>query len=187
MEQNQQNEKLQQWKNQISSFLFPRWNELPEVDLYMDQVVGYLSQKLSVFYDTEDEDSGKMITATMINNYVKQRIIAAPVKKRYDRSCVSALIVLFCLKQVLSIGSSGAVIAQCRWNEDPAGAYDRFCHIFETVLHRTVSENKCFEQDVDVDSDPCLSAVAIAFTNKLYAEKIIQSSVQPKSDVHTEK
>jgi len=85
MEQNQQNEKLQQWKNQISSFLFPRWNELPEVDLYMDQVVGYLSQKLSVFYDTEDEDSGKMITATMINNYVKQRIIAAPVKKRYDR------------------------------------------------------------------------------------------------------
>ena len=39
-------QRLQLWKDQIAAFTFPRWQELPEIDLYMDQVVGYLSQKL---------------------------------------------------------------------------------------------------------------------------------------------
>ena len=54
-EQERGTDKLQLWRDQIAAFTFPRWNELPEIDLYMDQVVGYLSQKLSVFYDNDDD------------------------------------------------------------------------------------------------------------------------------------
>ena len=92
MQTKNETDRLQAWCDQIAAFTFPRWQELPEIDLYMDQVVGYLSQKLAVFYDTDDDR--RSITATMINNYVKQKIIPPPVKKRYGRDAVSALMVL---------------------------------------------------------------------------------------------
>lgn len=173
-------DKLQIWRDQIAAFTFPRWNELPEIDLYMDQVVGYLSQKLSVFYDNDDDR--RSITATMINNYVKQKIIAAPQKKRYGRTAVSSLMVLFCTKQVLSIGNIGTLIIESRGdnahNDATAAAfYDRFCRIFEEVLHRTVAE--------DTDSaylealrgeDRVLTVTAAAFANQIYAERMLSQS-----------
>ena len=47
----------------------PRWNELPEIDLYLDQVVNYLEKYLGILSSNDDD---KIITKTMINNYVKQ-------------------------------------------------------------------------------------------------------------------
>lgn len=172
-----QNEKLDVWKAQISAFHFPRWEELPEVDLYMDQVVGYLNQKLSVFCGADETETGQYITPTMINNYVKQKIIAAPVKKRYDRTCLSALIVLFCAKQVLSIGMTGTLIACCRWQEDPVCAYNRFCQIFEDVIHDTVSgtQNRMQTAKKSMEDD-MLTATAIAFINKNYVEKLLSAA-----------
>lgn len=172
-----QNEKLDVWKAQISAFHFPRWEELPEVDLYMDQVVGYLNQKLSVFCGADETETGQYITPTMINNYVKQKIIAAPVKKRYDRTCLSALIVLFCAKQVLSIGMTGTLIACCRWREDPVCAYNRFCQIFEDVIHDTVSGTQTHMQTAKKSAeDDMLTATAIAFINKNYVEKLLSAA-----------
>ncbi|MBR5871058.1 MAG: DUF1836 domain-containing protein, partial [Clostridia bacterium] len=167
---------LQLWKEQIAAFTFPRWHELPEIDLYMDQVVGYLSQKLAVFYDTDDDR--RSITATMINNYVKQRIVQPPVKKRYSRAAVSSLMVLFCAKQVLSIGLCGALIAQCRGegagDEGAADFHDRFCRIFESVLHHTVAgdEDSTYLSDLRRE-DITLTATAIAFANQNFAERLI--------------
>ena len=56
----------------------PRWNELPEIDLYLDQVVNYLEKYLGILSSNDDD---KIITKTMINNYVKQGIMPAPEKK----------------------------------------------------------------------------------------------------------
>lgn len=52
----------------------PRWNELPDIDLYLDQVVNYIERCLGA-YAVEKED--KVITKTMINNYVKQGVASA--------------------------------------------------------------------------------------------------------------
>lgn len=57
----------------------PRWNELPEIDLYLDQVVNYLEKYLGILSSNDDD---KIITKTMINNYVKQGIRPAPEKKK---------------------------------------------------------------------------------------------------------
>ncbi len=172
-------DRLQQWCGQIADFSFPRWHELPEIDLYMDQVVGYLSQKLAVFYDTDDDR--RSITATMINNYVKQKIIPPPVKKRYGRAAVSALMVLFCVKQVLTIGLCGALITQClaevsdQEGEDAAQVcHDRFCHVFETVLHHTVAGDDAFScLSALREEDSTLTTAAVAFANQIYAERMI--------------
>ena len=84
----------------IMKIHIPRWNELPEIDLYLDQVVNYLEKYLSQ-YSTNKED--KIITKTMINNYVKQGIMPAPEKKKYSRSHIAYLMVIFILKHVYSI------------------------------------------------------------------------------------
>ncbi|MBQ9921517.1 MAG: DUF1836 domain-containing protein [Clostridia bacterium] len=60
---------------EILEFHLPRWDELPEIELYMDQVVYTLEKKLEIF--AEDE-SQKIITSTMINNYVKQKVVKPP-------------------------------------------------------------------------------------------------------------
>ena len=61
----------------MKNYTFPRWSDLPEIDLYMDQVITYINEKLkdTYFYDE------KFITKAMINNYVKTGIVHPPVKK----------------------------------------------------------------------------------------------------------
>ncbi len=193
MQMTNETDRLQVWREKMSAYTFPRWHELPEIDLYMDQVVGYLSQKMAVFYDTEDD--GRSITATMINNYVKQKVIPSPVKKRYGRSAVSALMVLFCAKQVLSIGLCGALIEQCRarasdLDGDAAAEsfHNRFCHVFEEVLHHTAAGDDAFPALPALrEEDATLTAAAIAFANQIYAERMILLNMEESSTDDNEK
>ena len=61
----------------------PRWNELPNVDLYLDQVVTFINSSLSEFlYSSQDKGDNQILTKTMINNYVKNNLIDAPIKKK---------------------------------------------------------------------------------------------------------
>ena len=69
----------------------PRWNELPEIDLYLDQVVNYLEKYLGILSSNDDD---KIITKTMINNYVKQGIMPAPEKKKYGKTHIAYLMVI---------------------------------------------------------------------------------------------
>lgn len=66
----------------MKNYTFPRWNDLPEIELYMDQVITYMNDKLkdTYFYDE------KFITKSMINNYVKTGIVHPPVKALYKKS-----------------------------------------------------------------------------------------------------
>ena len=66
---------------EIIEYHCPRWDELPDIELYMDQVLSVLERKLKIFAEPEE----KIITSTMINNYVKQKVIKPPLNKRYDR------------------------------------------------------------------------------------------------------
>lgn len=67
----------------LKEFQLPTWDELPIIDLYMDQVMILLSKHLSIFSAVSNDD--KIITHTMINNYVKQKIIPAPIKKNIPK------------------------------------------------------------------------------------------------------
>ena len=67
----------------IQNFHIPRWNELPNIDLYLDQLVILLEQYLSNYIENENDE--KIITKTMINNYVKNNLMYAPFKKQYSK------------------------------------------------------------------------------------------------------
>lgn len=77
----------------------PYWHELPDLDLYLDQVLLYVNQTTS---STEQLEQ-KSLTAAMINNYVKHKQIEKPIKKRYQKQQVARLIALTILKNVFSI------------------------------------------------------------------------------------
>ena len=85
----------------VNNFHIPRWNELPNIDLYMDQVLSYIESCLKDYIKVEVNE--KIITKTMINNYVKQNIIQPPVNKKYNRLHIAELFVICILKQVYSI------------------------------------------------------------------------------------
>ena len=92
------NNSVAAWSAGLAAQRLPRWDELPDIDLYLDQVLTLLDKYLGPFLP---ENGGHALTASMINNYVKLRIVPAPVKKRYGRVQLAYLLVIGLLKQVL--------------------------------------------------------------------------------------
>lgn len=93
--------KLRRWENYLNNFHLPQWDELPDMDLYMDQVVMLLQRYLNFL--PEDEHGNAAITASIINNYVRLKIMPAPVKKKYTRVHMAYLIMVCSLKQSVNI------------------------------------------------------------------------------------
>ena len=83
----------------MQDFKLPAWAELPEIELYMDQVVSIVERALAPLPDGE----GKAVTATMINNYVKQKVLPPPERKRYGPGHLAALFIICILKRVLNM------------------------------------------------------------------------------------
>lgn len=77
----------------------PYWHELPDLDLYLDQVLLYVNQVTI----SPDDIEQKKLTAAMVNNYVKHKQIEKPIKKKYQKQQVARLIALTILKNVFSI------------------------------------------------------------------------------------
>ena len=77
----------------------PRWNELPNVDLYLDQVVTFINSSLEAFLPcnggNDEKKENQILTKTMINNYVKNHLIDAPVKKKYSKIQCAKIFAIF--------------------------------------------------------------------------------------------
>lgn len=113
----------------IKNFHIPRWEELPDFPLYIEQVVNYIESKLGKFSFDE-----KMITSSMINNYVKHGIVKAPVKKKYDRDQIAYFIVICILKKSYSLEEVGKLL-QIQMRESPLDlSYNYFCDEVESCI-----------------------------------------------------
>ncbi len=108
----------------LKEYHLPTWDELPTIDLYMDQVILLLTKYLEIFSAVSNDD--KIITPTMINNYVKQKTIPAPVKKRYSKMHLAYLIIICILKQTLSISTISKIIPPDLNEEEIRAVYSSF-------------------------------------------------------------
>lgn len=75
--------------------------DIPDIDLYMDQVTTFIENKLGSEKRTKKD---KLLTKTMINNYSKAKILTPSKNKRYNKQQMIQLILIYYLKQVLTIG-----------------------------------------------------------------------------------
>ncbi|MGM9969037.1 MAG: DUF1836 domain-containing protein [Anaeroplasma sp.] len=91
---------LDNWLNELKNFSFKDYEELPDINLYMDQVVTYLEKQLYIF---QTSTLDKQITPSMINNYVKGDVLPAPQAKKYNREHLALIEEICTLKQVLTI------------------------------------------------------------------------------------
>jgi len=84
----------------IKKISYIKPNELPNIDLYMDQVTTFMDQHLE---QTKRYSEDKLLTKTMINNYTKNDLLPSPIKKKYSKDHMVTLIFIYYLKNFLSI------------------------------------------------------------------------------------
>ena len=81
--------KLRRWEKHLMRFRLPEWDEIPEIGLYMEQVLSLLKQYLDYLPPELKEE--QFITASTINNYVRTKVMPEPIKKRYYRTHIAIL------------------------------------------------------------------------------------------------
>lgn len=77
----------------------PAWEQLPDLGLYMDQVITYLERH----YREQGGGKQRVVTPAMVNNYVKSGLVVRPVGKKYGREQIAQLMMLCALKQAMSL------------------------------------------------------------------------------------
>ncbi|MBQ2968231.1 MAG: DUF1836 domain-containing protein [Clostridia bacterium] len=90
------------WDKHLNEQKLPTWDELPDLELYMDQVLILINRYTNIFNPTGQAPA---VTPPMINNYVKQKTIPAPNNKKYGRVHLAYLIMVCTLKQALTIAT----------------------------------------------------------------------------------
>ena len=81
--------------------------EIPNIDLYMDQVLTFMNSKLKWSKRYEED---KIMTKTMINNYAKNHLLPPPDKKKYSKEHLLVLIFIYYFKNILSIGDIQSIL-----------------------------------------------------------------------------
>lgn len=159
----------------IITFRCPRFNELPSIDLYMDQVIQVITETLAPLSSPDEE---KIITPSMVNNYVKQKVVSAPKNKQYSKNHMVYLMVVCILKKYLSIAEICQLIL-LQINSYPIEAsYDYFCSELENALNFTF-QGKTDEVMPDISTKRTLQttlvrSTVLAYANKLYIQKLLQ-------------
>ena len=93
-------ERLSDILSWLDSISYIKTEKIPEVDLYMDQVTSFMEEHLK---KTKRSPEDKALTKTMINNYAKNRLLPAPVRKKYSKDHILLLLFIYYYKNLLSI------------------------------------------------------------------------------------
>ncbi|MEG0284751.1 MULTISPECIES: DUF1836 domain-containing protein [Vagococcus] len=132
------------WQKNLLKVSLPRWDELPEIDIYMDQLVKYVEKYT---HDIRLEHT-KPITPSMINNYVKLKLVPKPYKKKYSKNHLARIIIFTILKQAFEIPDIKNGIEFQIALTSPKDAYDFFCQHLENTITYFINEDK---QDITIE------------------------------------
>lgn len=185
------NEQLEKGIERISDLAerrkLPSWAELPNIELYMDQAVTLVNRYLG-FYAASEEDS-PIITSSMINNYVKLKVIPTPVKKRYNKIHLACLIMIGTLKQSLSIPTIEVMLPNDCDEQSAEQVYEKFVESWDNSLTmasemveeqlKSFAECRKYQDIFDLASDMAVSSNIF----KVFTEKLIGiDQMREKSD-----
>ncbi len=179
-------EKLNRWESFLGSYRLPEWEELPKIDLYLDQVIALVNQYLGFFvYDPAEE---KLLTPSMVNNYVKLRLIPAPVRKKYGRKHLALLLMVCTFKQSISM----AAMMEMMPTDDEElihQEYARYTASFQRISRYVVQQAKASAEPIydensntgtEVSDLVVGSAIAASFA-RLLAGKLIALHLPPET------
>ena len=151
------------------------WEDLPDVALYMDQLISYMPRQLIRF------DDGPSLTSAMVNNYIKDGLVPRAEGKRYGPTHLSYLTAVVALKQVLTVRDIGALMGAGRSLEKtPPEQYAYFRGALDQALNDTA-------QSIDPEADRSdMIRMALDFAVRSYANQLacqrILHILQPQNE-----
>ena len=161
----------------LQDFHLPRYQEIPDVGLYLEQAAKYIGSCLAPLGDMA-------LTGSMISNYVKKGLIASPVKKQYSRDQIAYLIFIAICKSVLSLDALDAFLRLQRQSYPLQRAYDYFVREFESLLLFTFELTDTADMFPETSSDGkrLLYTCIIAAVQKVYLEKYLEALTEEKNE-----
>lgn len=160
----------------------PYWDEIPEIDLYMDQVIALMEKYLS-FHKTDENT--KLITSSMINNYVKLGIMPPPVKKKYSRVHIAYLIIICTLKQALPISDIKELIEFRVKRSSIEETLNFFSDLYDSVFNTVIALGKKFSlrnpTEEDLFSDTAIFMAIGSSGSKYIASQIVELNKKDKN------
>ena len=152
----------------MKTFRLPRYHELPDVGLYLEQVVRYVNR-----YIIMEENE---MTPSMVSNYVKQKLIPGPVKKSYTADSIAYLLFMAYTKTVIPLGDIRFMMGVQKETYDLQVAYDYFCAEFENLI-QYVYGIKEKEDEIgydDTEQKELLRSALLSVTYKIYLEQYVK-------------
>ena len=112
----------------IRGFRLPRYHELPDMGLYLEQTTQYINQKIEPLgFD--------MLTGSMIRNYVKQGLVSNPINKQYSANQIAHLTAVAVLKQAIPLEHISSFFSLQKKVYTDEVAYNYFCEELENILY----------------------------------------------------
>lgn len=184
----------------ISRIDYVRPKDIPNIDLYMDQVTTFMDEQL---HSSKRHDEDKILTKTMINNYAKNNLLPPPVKKKYSKEHVLVMIFIYYFKNILSIRDIETMldpITKKYFGSDDeinmTSIYEEICQLEKSrieALQKDVAKAynsalASFEAVPDDDKDYLQFFAFICslsfdvYVKKLIIEKLIDELPEPKHE-----
>lgn len=163
-------ETKQQVGASIADFRLPRYQEIPNIGLYLEQATKYVYEYLAPLGEYA-------LTPSMISNYVKKGLIANPVKKQYSRDHIAYLFFIAVAKSVLSLDALTGFIKLQQQTYTLPKAYDYFAEQFEGLLRFTFELDDTLEVvgEDNTDEKRLLYTCIVAAVQKVYLEKCLEA------------
>lgn len=104
--------------------------EIPEIDLYMDQVTTFMDTHLASTKRIREE---KILTKTMINNYAKNNLLPPPEKKKYSKNHILMLILIYYFKNILTFNDIEQIFAKIGKNHFAPGSMPEMTEVYTVI------------------------------------------------------
>lgn len=159
-------EELRELKERMETQRPADWKDLPDLSLYMDQVIGYMPRQL-IRYGGEE-----WLTSAMVNNYIKDGLLPRAEGKRYSKVHLAYLTEICALKQVLPVKDAG-LLAGHRGQEEAEAVYAAFRTELDQALKDT-AEQLDPERGQEELSQLALKLALRSYADKLACQRIIE-------------
>lgn len=129
----------------ISRIDYVKADEIPNIDLYMDQVTTFMNDHMK---SSKRYEGDKILTKTMINNYAKNELLPPPLKKKYSKEHVMVLIFIYYFKNILSIKDIETLLRPITENYFHTDKELTFTDLYEEVCSLEKSRIDHMKEDI---------------------------------------
>lgn len=130
---------------EIARFKPVPWEQIPDLGLYMDQVITFITRVYEPLYG---DTTKSYLSAPMINNYVKNKLIPRPTGKKYSRLQIAMLIMIVALKRVCLMEDIREML-RVESDQDIQNLYELFCQRQEESIHEMLQKRSCLSPAMD--------------------------------------